>query len=64
MPTPPIPVADLDEILAATRPLWEEMRGERIFLTGGTGFFCCWLLETFCLGERGGIALIIKPSID
>ncbi len=39
---------DLDEVLHATAPLWEQMRGQRIFITGGTGFFGCWLLETFC----------------
>ncbi len=52
MPTPPIPVADLDEILAATQPLWEEMRGERIFISGGTGFFGCWLVESFLHANR------------
>ena len=43
---------DLDSILAQTEPLWRELRGQRILITGATGFFGCWLLESFAWANR------------
>jgi len=42
-----LPPEDLEHVYIRTAQLWENAKGKRFFITGGTGFFGIWLLETF-----------------
>lgn len=42
-----LPLSDLDHVLEHTRSQMEKVRGKTIFLTGATGFFGKWMMETF-----------------
>lgn len=37
---------DLDNVVQQAVSVWPELRGARLFITGGTGFIGCWLLES------------------
>jgi dTDP-glucose 4,6-dehydratase len=43
---PPLPAADLEEVLRRTAPLWPLAKGARLLVTGGSGFIGRWLLES------------------
>ena len=62
------PREDLDHVLEHTRVLWDEMRGQRLFITGGTGFFGRWLLESLLWANDrlslGLSALVLSRNPD
>lgn len=56
---------DLGHILAHTKDLWSGLRGQRVFLTGGTGLLGRWLLDSFVhankkLDLRAGVTVLSR----
>ena len=43
---------DLDGIIERAEPDLQQLKGEHLFITGGTGFFGLWLLETLAHANR------------
>jgi dTDP-glucose 4,6-dehydratase len=44
--------SDREHILDVTGTLWESLRGESVFFTGGTGFVGTWMVEAFAAANR------------
>jgi dTDP-glucose 4,6-dehydratase len=42
-----LPSNDLEHVCSKVGSSWDELKNRTIFITGGTGFFGMWLLETF-----------------
>ena len=51
-PMDSILAANVDALLGRTENLWPMLREARLFITGGTGFFGIWLLETLVAADR------------
>jgi nucleoside-diphosphate-sugar epimerase len=67
-PPAEIMAADLDHVIEHMRPLREELKGARIFITGGTGFIGCWLLESLVRANEklglGAEALVLTRNAE
>lgn len=58
----PLLPEDIDHVLTHAAPAFEQLAGSRILITGGTGFFGRWLIETLLHAEsrwRSGFSATI-----
>jgi dTDP-glucose 4,6-dehydratase len=47
-----LPTQDLDEIASSTSIPWRDLDGAHLFVTGATGFWGAWLLESFAHARK------------
>lgn len=59
---------DLDQVVEDCKDIFTSLKGANIFITGGTGFIGCWLLESLChaneLLELGISATILSRDVQ
>lgn len=58
--------ADLEQILSSTETVWTDLDGAKLLITGGTGFFGTWLLESLVWARhrtnRGPRVLVLSRN--
>ena len=60
-PLPRLPEADLARVDERLAGLWPDLQGAHLLVTGGTGFWGTWLLETLLWAvDRRGLALRVE----
>lgn len=61
-----VPRLDLARVLALCAPVWPQLAGRRLLITGGTGFFGTWLLEALATANEtydlGLLATVVSRS--
>ena len=67
MESKPLPADDLRAVLALAQDSFAALRGARIFVTGGTGFFGHWLLESLLyanheLGHGARVTVLTRDA--
>jgi nucleoside-diphosphate-sugar epimerase len=50
-PGRPLPADDLEYVLEESGDVWEQLRGRKLLITGATGFFGRWLLESLLVAD-------------
>ena len=48
----PLPAADLEHVLQHTESIWPALANKTLLITGGTGFFGKWLLESWVAANK------------